>query len=115
MSVWLAWLLLTLAALFVVLPISSSLHGNSGDWGDRLEIAVTLFVVFALMTVPFWSIVRGINHLPRNGKPLRLFPPGFCHRCGYNLTGNESGICSECGTPILASERHSTAGEVLKD
>ena len=25
--------------------------------------------------------------------------PGFCHRCNYNLTGNTSGICPECGTP----------------
>jgi len=23
--------------------------------------------------------------------------PGHCRVCGYNLTGNESGICSECG------------------
>ena len=24
--------------------------------------------------------------------------PGFCGRCGYNLTGNVSGRCPECGT-----------------
>lgn len=24
----------------------------------------------------------------------------FCSRCGYNLTGNPSGRCSECGTPV---------------
>ncbi|MFQ5500972.1 MAG: hypothetical protein ACE5EQ_01580 [Phycisphaerae bacterium] len=23
-----------------------------------------------------------------------------CPTCGYNLTGNVSGICSECGTPV---------------
>jgi hypothetical protein len=23
--------------------------------------------------------------------------PSFCRRCGYNLTGNVSGRCSECG------------------
>lgn len=23
-----------------------------------------------------------------------------CHRCGYNLTGNVSGRCPECGTPV---------------
>jgi len=27
----------------------------------------------------------------------RRIPPGHCQRCGYNLTGNVSGICSECG------------------
>jgi len=25
---------------------------------------------------------------------------GRCHECGYNLTGNTSGVCSECGTEI---------------
>jgi rubrerythrin len=25
--------------------------------------------------------------------------PFCCPSCGYNLTGNESGICPECGTP----------------
>ncbi len=26
--------------------------------------------------------------------------PGLCRKCEYNLTGNESGICPECGTVI---------------
>ena len=30
-------------------------------------------------------------------KPL---PDGKCRSCGYNLTGNVSGVCPECGTPI---------------
>ena len=25
------------------------------------------------------------------------YPPGHCRKCGYNLTGNVSGKCSECG------------------
>lgn len=31
---------------------------------------------------------------------VRRIRPGHCSTCGYNLTGNESGICSECGTKI---------------
>ena len=27
----------------------------------------------------------------------------LCSQCQYNLTGNLSGICPECGTPIMAS------------
>jgi uncharacterized membrane-anchored protein len=25
---------------------------------------------------------------------------GHCQNCGYNLTGNVSGVCPECGKPI---------------
>ena len=25
---------------------------------------------------------------------------GLCPRCGYNLTGNVTGVCPECGEPI---------------
>jgi predicted RNA-binding Zn-ribbon protein involved in translation (DUF1610 family) len=31
---------------------------------------------------------------------LQLKQPGFCQECGYNLTGNVSGVCPECGTKI---------------
>jgi hypothetical protein len=27
-------------------------------------------------------------------------PPGRCSRCRYDLTGNESGVCPECGTAV---------------
>ena len=30
---------------------------------------------------------------------LRRERPGRCRRCGYDLTGNASGTCPECGTP----------------
>lgn len=30
----------------------------------------------------------------------RRIPPGHCQRCGYDLTGNVSGRCPECGKAI---------------
>jgi hypothetical protein len=30
----------------------------------------------------------------------RRIPPGHCQSCGYNLRGNVSGVCPECGTPV---------------
>ena len=30
----------------------------------------------------------------------KAFIEGICHRCGYDLTGNTSGICPECGSRI---------------
>ncbi len=34
-------------------------------------------------------------------------PPGQCRCCNYNLTGNTSGVCPECGTPV---QEHDAAG-----
>lgn len=32
------------------------------------------------------------------------YPPGHCKKCGYNLTGNMSGKCPECGRTIWPYE-----------
>jgi len=38
------------------------------------------------------------------------YPPGRCQTCGYDLTGNVSGRCPECGAPVpdTRPEREST-------
>jgi DNA-directed RNA polymerase subunit RPC12/RpoP len=42
----------------------------------------------------------------RTRSPVRRpFPPGHCRKCGYNLTGNVSGRCPECGARSLVNER----------
>jgi len=41
-----------------------------------------------------WLIVRTLNRWRRE------FDPMLCSDCGYDLTGNTSGICSECGSMI---------------
>jgi hypothetical protein len=46
------------------------------------------FILVALPTELLWWYHR------------RSPAPGHCHACGYDLTGNQSGICSECGTRI---------------
>ncbi len=50
------------------------------------------FVLFA--AYPIFAFIRG---------PLRRWRRrkiGHCAKCGYNLFGNESGICPECGTKV---------------
>ncbi len=49
-------------------------------------VAVTAFSVFAIRRR--WQAVA---------------VPGKCAACGYDLTGNESGVCSECGEKIVKS------------
>jgi hypothetical protein len=52
---------------------------------------------------PVWSVlllaliypcIKAIRYIRRSLRPK----PGHCHHCGYNLTGNVSGVCPECGT-----------------
>jgi len=60
---------------------------------DHIGIPLSfLAIVFAVY--PVISFIRG---------PLRRWrrlKSGGCVRCGYDLTGNVSGICPECGEPI---------------
>jgi hypothetical protein len=36
----------------------------------------------------------------RDYRAWRVFRPAHCQACGYDLTGNESGRCPECGTHV---------------
>jgi len=38
----------------------------------------------------FWGVAA---------KPM-TDPPGHCTACGYDLTGNTSGVCPECGKTV---------------
>ncbi len=56
--------------------------------------------------VPYWLLIALFAPYPAAAfvcGPLRRFrrcDRGLCSTCGYNLTGNESGQCPECGTEI---------------
>jgi hypothetical protein len=47
----------------------------------------------------YYSLVLLILWVRDRRRPWRHVL-GFCKECGYNLTGNVSGICPECGTGI---------------
>ena len=59
-------------------------------------------------TVPYW--LASLFFAPLSARiAMRAFrhtPAGSCHcpKCGYNLTGNTSGVCPECGTPCTTCE-----------
>ncbi len=65
------------------------LNWNSWGFGPRW-VACPLYAVFAAVAIP-------TNLDWRFGpKPVK---PGHC-RCGYDLTGNTSGVCPECGVEV---------------
>ena len=58
-------------------------------------VALYLLLVVFLIAVLAWRRYTGL---------MKRYPPGVCECCAYNLTGNISGVCPECGTPIRGSQ-----------
>ena len=56
------------------------------------------FVTFLALYAPFTVLMQ--VELNRLREIIKTELPGYCDRCGYDLSGNASGICPECGTPI---------------
>lgn len=75
--------------------------------GDALRVGADLawsliFVVLALIVL-FFVLLRAILRAHRTkwfGKSENT-----CRKCGYDLRGNVSGICPECGSPTLGNSR----------
>ena len=82
-------------------------------WGFNVQVfGVPVYVdratpmqTICLIAAPCWKIVLFTAILPaiwlgtlvrRSSKPV-----GHCPTCGYNLTGNTSGVCPECWRAIV--------------
>ena len=66
---------------------------NAWTWSRQSRyIAVPLYAVFLAVAIPTLLVWRFVPKFPR----------GHCQRCGYNLTGNVSGTCPECGRALEA-------------
>jgi hypothetical protein len=53
---------------------------------------IPFWIPFLIIAVPTAVIIRRMRRWKPEGK--------LCKSCGYDLTGNVSGICSECGTKL---------------
>ena len=64
------------------------------NWSSGFSGAGSVFV-------PIWCMLLPVS-IPTYilWRRDRRKPEGCGKECGYDLTGNESGVCSECGTEI---------------
>lgn len=59
--------------------------------------------------IPYWPVVVVLSILPLSGligeflRQRNRFD-GRCLHCHYNLTGNTSGVCPECGTAVAGKK-----------
>ena len=68
---------------------------NEHTRGSRMRLRTTLGLpVWTLFSIPA-ALTTFLFYRDR-----RRIPPGHCQQCGYNLTGNVSGVCSECGVGV---------------
>jgi len=58
---------------------------------ERYELHLPPWVAIALL------LAYPAIFVPRQARNLLRRKRGLCVKCGYNLTGNTSGICPECG------------------
>jgi hypothetical protein len=81
--------------------------------GSHLKLlGLTAFIVLvpvALLIIGMTALIRAIVYR------IVLWPPpprpGACEACGYDLTGNVSGVCPECGRTVTVAAEHSNAGQ----
>ena len=115
-------------AVFVFAPIGAWINANNRvplwlfivfgasctvDFDFRLGHRWSNWVIFVRRTSPFAAdmavlcgisiglglVCRLVARLRRHIAARRADRGGSCRECRYDLTGNVSGICPECGTP----------------
>jgi hypothetical protein len=77
-----------------------------------------LALTYLLLGIGFWVAGRVTDKQYRRALRIELTSAGFptCQQCGYDLTGNLSGICPECGTAMAAKQcAAATTGESSRD
>ena len=57
------------------------------------------FLCIVLVAVCFFASIYWVMYLLITVERRRS-ARGLCRSCGYSLTGNVSGVCPECGTPV---------------
>ena len=67
--------------------------------GEQRPGAIRPIMRVAMAPHWFLAALGGVLPALKLARLLRRPRPGHCRRCGYDLTGNISGTCPECGTP----------------
>ncbi len=86
----------TVATLALISVILSARYMPPGAIYWYLPLAVVFgFAAYGAVSL---ALMSGMVYVRMRFWPR--YPPGHCVQCGYDLTGNVSGTCPECGTSL---------------
>jgi hypothetical protein len=78
----------------------------------KRESTITCVVIrywgAVLLLLGMMAVINGQSLERLITAPFRT-KEGHCRGCGYDLTGNISGVCPECGKPVLAADESTPA------
>ena len=80
-----------------------------GPYLEGVQFVVITNVQWTLVRIPLWLLLTLFAAYPATAfirGPLRRWRrrrKGRCLTCGYNLTGNVSGVCPECGVSLWSA------------
>lgn len=82
-------------------PSLGTFHFQMGPRGGAVQVPHLVLMVLAVLPI--------VGIAARKAHRAATQTPGKCRHCGYDLTGNTSGICPECGTAIPAAAMEATS------
>ena len=72
---------------------STAVEAGTGEWVSDWSVTTPLWAVALVCAIrPAWCAAAWYRSARRRRRP------GCCTNCGYDLTGNVSGVCPECGS-----------------
>ncbi len=77
--------------------------------------------VVAWGAVPFWALTLVTGTIPALSvarwvrRRCTRSKRNGCSKCGYDLTGNVSGVCPECGSPVVNTLPHDMPGQATQE
>jgi hypothetical protein len=80
---------------------------SSGWVNDLANDILQFFAMDVCGVLPLLALLVLALLLIRRPPARSRFPLGHCQICGYDLTGNESGTCPECGAEVPSEPQES--------
>lgn len=92
------WMINYLTYFFI--PWEMRKQGFTALYLKALGFLQTIF----LLGMPGWGLLWAWLYVKWRNRLLMSHPAFDCVTCGYDLTGNVTGICSECGQELLPAQ-----------